>query len=290
MPRRRALTEAQLATLFALPTAEADLIRHWTLERGRPRRHRAAPRRPQPARLRPAALCAPLSRPPAAAGRSDPEPALRFVADQLGVDPGGARRLRRPTPDPLRAARRPARAFGFATLAPAAAARIAGVAAAGGTRHHADLGGRRGADGRDAPAADHRCPGPRSSSAWSRRPGAGRAPRRQPAHRAACRHPGRERSMRCCSQGGHVDERAGLGPAAAGRAGPSRARPPGRVSSGLPARRSASIRTCAEASIPSGCASWRARAGASRAQHLRALSPLRRRATLVATVLDTTRG
>ena len=32
MPRRRALTEAQLETLFALPTAEADLIRHWTLD------------------------------------------------------------------------------------------------------------------------------------------------------------------------------------------------------------------------------------------------------------------
>ncbi len=33
MPRRRALTEAQLETLFALPTTEADLIRHWTLDR-----------------------------------------------------------------------------------------------------------------------------------------------------------------------------------------------------------------------------------------------------------------
>ncbi|WP_372399932.1 Tn3 family transposase [Azospirillum sp. HJ39] len=31
MPRRRALTDAQLAALFALPTAEADLIRHYTL-------------------------------------------------------------------------------------------------------------------------------------------------------------------------------------------------------------------------------------------------------------------
>jgi hypothetical protein len=33
MPRRRALTEAQLEALFALPAAEADLIRHWTLDR-----------------------------------------------------------------------------------------------------------------------------------------------------------------------------------------------------------------------------------------------------------------
>ena len=32
MPRRRALTEAQLDALFALPVTEADLIRHWTLD------------------------------------------------------------------------------------------------------------------------------------------------------------------------------------------------------------------------------------------------------------------
>jgi hypothetical protein len=31
MPRRCALTEAQLESLFALPADEADLIRHWTL-------------------------------------------------------------------------------------------------------------------------------------------------------------------------------------------------------------------------------------------------------------------
>ena len=31
MPRRRALTESQLEDLFALPAAEPDLIRHWTL-------------------------------------------------------------------------------------------------------------------------------------------------------------------------------------------------------------------------------------------------------------------
>ena len=31
MPRRRALTPAQLAGQLALPATEADLIRHWTL-------------------------------------------------------------------------------------------------------------------------------------------------------------------------------------------------------------------------------------------------------------------
>src|SRR5215213_2274984 len=33
MPRRRALTKAQLENLLALPTTEADLVRHWTLDR-----------------------------------------------------------------------------------------------------------------------------------------------------------------------------------------------------------------------------------------------------------------
>lgn len=31
MPRRRVLTDSQLEALFALPTSEADLIRHYTL-------------------------------------------------------------------------------------------------------------------------------------------------------------------------------------------------------------------------------------------------------------------
>src|SRR3954451_14691841 len=34
MPRRRVLTQAQLESLLALPTTEADLVRHWTLDRG----------------------------------------------------------------------------------------------------------------------------------------------------------------------------------------------------------------------------------------------------------------
>jgi hypothetical protein len=31
MPRRRALTEAQLENLLALPTTEAELVRYWAL-------------------------------------------------------------------------------------------------------------------------------------------------------------------------------------------------------------------------------------------------------------------
>ena len=87
MPRRRALTESQLEDLFALPAAEPDLIRHWTLSEadlaaiGR--------RRGNANQLGYALqLCAfrypgRLLRP----GDAIPEPALRFVAEQLRIGP-----------------------------------------------------------------------------------------------------------------------------------------------------------------------------------------------------------
>jgi len=87
MPRRRALTEAQLQMLFALPTTEADLIRHWTLSTddlaviGRRRRdHNRLGFALQLCALRyPGRLLRP--------GEAIPEAALCFVADQLGADP-----------------------------------------------------------------------------------------------------------------------------------------------------------------------------------------------------------
>ena len=87
MPRRRALTEAQLQTLFALPTTDADLIRHWTLYGGdltaigrRRRDHNRLGFALQLCALRyPGRLLRP--------GEALPEAALRFVADQLGADP-----------------------------------------------------------------------------------------------------------------------------------------------------------------------------------------------------------
>ena len=137
MPRRRALTEAQLENLLALPTAEADLVRHWTLGDDRSRRHRPAPARPQPARLRAAALCAALSRPAAAARRADPG-SRRCVSSPTS---SALRRTRsRPTPPGPRPATSSsticATAFGFADLHAGASPRIAGVAAASGARHH----------------------------------------------------------------------------------------------------------------------------------------------------------
>src|SRR4051795_4275989 len=87
MPRRRALTEAQLESLLALPTTEADLVRHWTLDRA----DLAAVDRRRGGHnqfgftLQLCALRYPgrLLRP----GELIPAEALRFVAAQLGAEP-----------------------------------------------------------------------------------------------------------------------------------------------------------------------------------------------------------
>jgi hypothetical protein len=87
MPRRRALTKAQLESLLALPVTEADLLRYWTLGDddlaivGRRRRnHNQLGFALQLCALRyPGRLLRP--------GEIIPQPALRFVADQLGTAP-----------------------------------------------------------------------------------------------------------------------------------------------------------------------------------------------------------
>ena len=86
MPRRRALTEAQIDTLLALPAAEPDLIRHWTLsaadlaviERRRGGHNQLGYALQLCAFRYPARLLRP--------GEAIPEPSLRFVVDQLRVD------------------------------------------------------------------------------------------------------------------------------------------------------------------------------------------------------------
>ena len=118
MPRRRALTEAQLESLFALPVTEPDLIRHWTLAQAdlaAVERRRGASNQLGFALQ----LCAfrypgRLLRP----GDAIPEPALRFIAEQLHVGVGAlatyaARpQTRREQLDGLR------EAFGFRMFAP----------------------------------------------------------------------------------------------------------------------------------------------------------------------------
>lgn len=87
MPRRRVLTEPQLEALFALPMAEADLIRHYTLG---PEDLAVIARRRQPYNrlgfaLQLCALRFPgrLIRP----GELVPLEAVTFVAEQLDIDP-----------------------------------------------------------------------------------------------------------------------------------------------------------------------------------------------------------
>ena len=85
MPRRRALTEAQLEGMLALPAVEADLIRHWTLvpsdlpavERRRGGHNQLGYALQLCALRYPGRLLRP--------GEAIPEPALRFVAGQLRI-------------------------------------------------------------------------------------------------------------------------------------------------------------------------------------------------------------
>ena len=125
MPRRRALTGAQLAGLLALPATDADLIRHWTLGDAD---LAAVGRRRRPGnRLGFAVQLLALRYPgrPLRPGETIPEAAVRFAADQVGAEEGaiaayGARaQTRYAHLDELRAA------FGFADLSPARRREIA---------------------------------------------------------------------------------------------------------------------------------------------------------------------
>src|SRR5687767_7900691 len=87
MPRRRALTGAQLAGLLALPATEAELARHWVL--GDADLVVVGRRRRDHNRLGFALQFCTLRYPgrPLRPGEAVPEPALRFVADQVGTAP-----------------------------------------------------------------------------------------------------------------------------------------------------------------------------------------------------------
>jgi hypothetical protein len=88
MSRRRVLTDAQITALFALPTAEADLIRHYTLDL-RDMAAIASRRRPRNRLGFALQLCAlrhpgRLIRP----GELVPLEVVRFVGEQFDIDPG----------------------------------------------------------------------------------------------------------------------------------------------------------------------------------------------------------
>ena len=261
MPRRRALTGAQLEDLLALPAAEADLVRHWTLgdadlaaiDRRRGDHNRLG------FALQLCALRYPgrLLRP----GEVIPEPALRFVADQLGAAPealaayAARPQTRREQLDALR------EAFGFrSSRRPPARDRWLGccpwrspprtpraVAAA----LMDELRRRRII-----------VPGPPSSSVWSRprwcwpsgtSPTSSPRPdrRRRPTRSTRCWQPSRRHRMSVLAW-------ARQPPGAPGHRALARL-----VEQLGGCARSASTPPAPRASTPSACASWRARAGAS---------------------------
>ena len=86
MPRHRALTEAQLETLLALPTDELALVQHWTLSAAD---LAATDRRRIHNRLGFAVQLCALRYPGRLlrSGEVIPVNALRFAAEQVGVEP-----------------------------------------------------------------------------------------------------------------------------------------------------------------------------------------------------------
>lgn len=88
MPRRRALTSEQLADLYALPAAEPDLVRYWTLSADDlaaiERRRGGANQLGFALQLCAFRYPGRLLRP----GEVIPEAALGFIANQLGIGPG----------------------------------------------------------------------------------------------------------------------------------------------------------------------------------------------------------
>src|SRR5437763_17200257 len=119
MPRRRVVSRAQLEVLLALPVAEPELIRYWTLSTADlaaiERRRGGANQLGFALQLCAFRYPGRLLRP----GEVIPEAALGFIANQLGIGPGAlsayARRpqTRREQLDALRVS------FGFRTFAQA---------------------------------------------------------------------------------------------------------------------------------------------------------------------------
>ena len=207
MPRRRAITDAQLEALLALPTAEPDLIRHYTLSPAdlaviarRRRPHNRLGFAIQLSALRfPGRLLQP--------GEVVPRQVLVFVADQLDLPPDvladyAARpQTRYDQLDALYSVYR------FQTFTPIRAARIGPVAAPCGAYYHQRRGARRPAVGGTA-TTRHCCARTECHRALGGdRPAEGRTScrstdRRQPYRSATrrlggpARDPSRQRSQR----------------------------------------------------------------------------------------------
>ena len=146
MSRRRVLTDAQITSLFTLPVAEADLIRHYTLDL-RDMVVIASRRRPHNRLGFALQLCA-LRHP----GRLiRPGEWCRWRWCGLSVSSSISIPVNWPVmqlvPDPVRSFRRPAGRLRFPPLQPAGSSRAVGLAAADRPDDSQWHGGGGGADG-----------------------------------------------------------------------------------------------------------------------------------------------
>ncbi len=285
MPRRRALTGTQLAKLLALPTAEADLIRYWTLDQT----DLAAieRRRGDHNRLGFALQLCVLRYPGRLlrSGEAIPKPVLCFIADQIGTPPAAfaaystRTQTRYQQLDALRAA------YGFGHLTPAHRREIGAwllpVALATtdpGAVATALLGEMR----------RRRLIVPGPSVVEELVAAAMTAAERHVAHQLTA---GLSRAQTAALDGLLV-ARPGAGTSVLAWA----RQPPGapghralaRLVEALERLRAIGLDpACTEGIHPERLRRLAREGGRFTAQHLRALSPLRRQATLVATVLDT---
>jgi TnpA family transposase len=285
MPRRRALTGAQLENLLVLPAEEVTLVRHWTL--GDADLAAIGRRRRDHNRLGFALQLCALRYPgrPLRPGEAVPEPALRFVADQVGAAPeavdtyGTRAQTRSAHLDELR------EAFGFADLTsvrrrelaawllPVALATTSAVAVAAALM---------------AETRRRRLIVPGSSVVEDLTAAA---------LTAAERHVARQITGRITpAQADALDALLAAEPGTSTSVLAWARQPPGASGHRTLARLVAALErlraigldpACTEGVHPERLRRLAREGGRFTAQHLRTLSPLRRRATLAATVLDT---
>lgn len=285
MPRRRALTGAQLAGLLALPATEAELARHWVL--GDADLAAISRRRRDHNRLGFALQLCALRYPGRSLrpGEVVPEPALRLVADQVGAAPdvvaayGKRAQTRSAHLDELRDA------FGFADLTPARRRELAAwllpvaLATTSATAVATALLGetRRG-----------RLIVPGTSIVEELTSAALTAAERHVARQIA----GRITPAQADALDALLAAEPGTGTSVLAWA----RQPPGAPGHRTLARLVAALNrlravglepACVDGVHPERLRRLAREGGRFTAQHLRALSPLRRRATLTATVLDT---
>lgn len=285
MPRRRALTEAQLQMLLALPTDETVLVREWTLSAADlaaiSRRRRDRNRLGFALQLCALRFPGRLPRP----GEPIPSGALRFVAEQVGAEPdtlaGYATRwqTRYQQRDTLR------QAFGFLDFVPARRREILAwlLPVALATTNAASVATALMDELRRRRLI---VPG---SSVIEQLVAAATALAERHVARQLTRglSPAQVEALDALLQPREGTPMSVLAWARQPPGAPGH-RALARLVEQLTCLRAVSLNAaCAEAVHPERLRKLAREGGRFTAQHLRALSPLRRRATLVATVLDT---